>query len=196
MLTSLNDKVLILLGLSGVPLTGFPAHRRFLLALSQLPAFAPHVASYVQAFPDVTSRAVSGITVHLRVHLPSVAASSGANPFAGVAQGAICDEPLLATTRPAFTEGKWAGLTRSKLVAALTARGGPRHPDPNTTRGEASDTTPAGFYHCFKHGHNKTQGWNPTSVSLKEACNFMKGRPNEFTRAQRAAKTFLECAGG
>jgi hypothetical protein len=48
------DKVLSLLGLSGVPLTGFPACRRFLLTLSQFPASAPHVASYVQAFPDFT----------------------------------------------------------------------------------------------------------------------------------------------
>jgi hypothetical protein len=131
------------------------------------------------------------------VHLPSVAASSGANLFAGVAQGATCDEALLATTRPVLTEGKWAGLTRSQLVAALSASGsgGPRQPN-HTTRGEVSDTTPAGFFYCFKHGHNKTHAWNPTNASLKEACNYMKDRPNEFTRAQRAVKTCLERAGG
>ena len=191
------DKVLSLLGLSGVPLTGFPAYRRFLLTLSQFPSFAPHVASYVQAYPDIVNRTVAGITAHLRVHLPSVAASSGANPFAGIAQGTICDEALLATIRPVFTEGKWAGLTRSQLVSALSASGsgGARQPN-HTTRGEVSDTTPAGFFYCFKHGHNKTHGWNPTNASLKEACNYMKERPNEFTRAQRAAKTCLECAGG
>ena len=124
-----------------------------------------------------------------------MAASSGANPFAGVAQGAICDETLLASIRPVFTEGRWAGLTRSQLVTALSARGGPRQPD-NATKGEASDATPPGFFHCFKHGHNKTHGWNPTNASLKEAYNYMRDPPNEFTRAQRAAKTCLECAGG
>ena len=41
------DKVLSLLALSGVPLIGFPACRRFLLTLSQFPAFAPHIASYM-----------------------------------------------------------------------------------------------------------------------------------------------------
>ena len=199
------NRVLRLINQVGVRLDGFPAHRRFLDALSNFPAFGPHVASFVQLFPGVNTRTVAGIVPHLRLHVPSVAALSTGNPFAGAAQGSSAsDEALLATYRPVFTVGQWAGLTRSELVMALTAQG----PGNNNRRNNANvantgnrtnntaDATPAGFFYCYKHGHNKTHGWNPTDGSLKEPCNYMKDRPTEFTRAQRAAKTCTECAGG
>jgi hypothetical protein len=46
-----------------------------------------------------------------------------------------------------------------------------------------------------EHGHNEAHGWNPTDGSLKGPCNYMKDRPTEFTRAQRAAKTCPDVQG-
>ena len=225
--------VLRLLNTAGVTLTGFPACRRFLATLSQFPAFGTHVSSFVQRFPDLTTRTVAGVVAHLRVHLPAVAANSGSNPFAGgtmditgyLRNGSPCqreptvsnpfagavrastagyahessgisDEEYHLAFGPVFTTGIYAGLNRAQLVAALTVQPGREDPAPGKPGANVSDTTPRGMYHCFKHGHNKTHGWDPRTGLCKEACNFMKDRPNEFSRAMRAAKTCKDVAGG
>ena len=236
------SKVLGLLNDAGVTLDGFEAYRRFLATLSQFPAFGTHVSSFVQLFPDLTTRTVAGVVAHLRVHLPAVSANSGSNPFAGGTMditgylrdgspyqreatasnpfagavrastagythesSGISDEEYHVAFGPVFTTGVYAGLNRSQLVAALTVqpgRGGRNQygsledPVPGTTGANVSDTTPRGMFYCFKHGHNKTHGWDPRTGNCKEACNFMKDRPNEFSRAMRAAKTCKDVAGG
>ena len=79
------NRVLRLINQVGVRLDGFPACRRFLDTLSNFPVFCPHVASFVQLFPGVNARTVAGIVPHLRLHVPSVAALSTGNQFAGAA---------------------------------------------------------------------------------------------------------------
>ena len=52
------QRVLRSINQAGVQLTGFPAHRRFLITLPAFPAFGSHVAAYVQLFPDINTRTV------------------------------------------------------------------------------------------------------------------------------------------
>ena len=188
------QRVLRSINQAGVQLTGFPAYRRFLITLSAFPAFGSHVASYVQQFPDINARTVAGIIPHLRLHVPSVAILSTGNPFAGAAQGSssVNDDVV-------FNVGQYAGMNRIELFAALAVQNAGRKPygDNNGANGRnESDTTPAGFFYCYKHGHNATHGWDPVTGNLKEACNYMKDRPQEFSRAMKAAKTCAAVAKG
>jgi hypothetical protein len=78
-------KTLRKLALAGAPVQALAAYNHLKLSLSSFPAFDKHVDDHVTATPVLARRAHNGLAALVRLHLASVKAKSGRNPFAGSA---------------------------------------------------------------------------------------------------------------
>jgi hypothetical protein len=124
-------KTLRKLALAGTPDQAFAAHNHFKLSLSSFPAFEKHIDDYVTATPILANRTHNGLAASVRLHLASVKAKSGRNPFAGSGEresGQTDYETGTPSRRPQFTtdaEPQSAPLgpvTRSQHAASSSTK--------------------------------------------------------------------------
>jgi hypothetical protein len=174
---------------AGTPVQGHADYNHFKAMLSSFPAFEKHVGDYVTANPDLAARTHNGLATCVRLHLASVKAKSGRNPFAGSAQ----EDKL--TKKVAALERQIAALSAAHPPHQV--RNAQVHPPPGRRAPVTSLMTPPGFFYCYHHGHNRTHGW-ANGAHHADACRHMAAAHNapRFTTAMENAKTVNVVAGG